>query len=289
MLANMTLDGLEKLLAERFKSRQHKVHIVRYADDFIVTGSSKELLETKVRPVIEEFLAQRGLWLSPTKTRITHVEDGFDFLGWHVQWRGDGLHTCPSKRNRLAHYDKIRQTIRRFRTARQDDLILKLNPIIRGWAQYHRPVAVHDVFNRMDHLQWLVLRRWAERRHPSKGKRWVKKRYWRVVKARDWTFATDSNRLMRYSEFHFREHIKIRSDANPYDPGQERYFDELLSRQMMQNLMGRRKLLWLWREQGGTCPGCNQRITKQTKCKRPAKAYSGRRYFLRRDQRVASA
>jgi RNA-directed DNA polymerase len=81
VLANMTLDGLEKLLTERFKSRQHKVHLVRYADDFIVTGSSKELLETKVRPVIEEFLAQRGLWLSPTKTRITHVEDGFRLPG----------------------------------------------------------------------------------------------------------------------------------------------------------------------------------------------------------------
>jgi RNA-directed DNA polymerase len=73
VLANLTLDGLEPLLAQRFKSRKDKVHLVRYADDFIVTGSSRELLELKVKPVIEEFLAQRGLTLSPTKTRITHV------------------------------------------------------------------------------------------------------------------------------------------------------------------------------------------------------------------------
>lgn len=265
VLANMTLDGLEALLAERFKSRKHKVHMVRYADDFVVTGSSKELLEAQVKPVIEEFLAERGLWLSPTKTKITHISDGFDFLGWNVRWVRNGLHVRPSKKNRLAHYDKLRQQIHELRTAKQENVILTLNPIIRGWARYHLPVAVAATFKKMDHLLWGKLWAWAKRRHPSKGKRWIKKRYFRREGARDWVFAVDDIRLLRYSDFHFREHFKIKADANPYDPKWDAYFDECLTRQMMAAVTGRRKLAWLWREQGGRCPVCGQPITKQTR------------------------
>ncbi|PPE73938.1 group II intron reverse transcriptase/maturase [Solimonas fluminis] len=265
VLANMTLDGLESLLAERFKSRKHKVHMVRYADDFVVTGSSKELLEAQVKPVIEEFLAERGLWLSPTKTKITHISDGFDFLGWNVRWVRNGLQVKPSKKNRLAHYDKLRQQIHELRTAKQENVILSLNPIIRGWARYHIPVAVAATFKKMDHLLWGKLWAWAKRRHPSKGKRWIKKRYFRREGARDWVFAVDGMRLLRYSDFHFREHFKIKADANPYDPKWDAYFDECLTRLMMATLTGRKKLAWLWREQGGKCPVCGQPITKQTR------------------------
>lgn len=265
VLANMTLDGLEALLAERFKSRKHKVHMVRYADDFVVTGSSKELLEAQVKPVIEEFLAERGLWLSPTKTKITHISDGFDFLGWNVRWVRNGLQVKPSKKNRLAHYDKLRQQIHELRTAKQENVILTLNPIIRGWARYHIPVAVAATFKKMDHLLWGKLWAWAKRRHPSKGKRWIKKRYFRREGARDWVFAVDGMRLLRYSDFHFREHFKIKADANPYDSKWDAYFDECLTRQMMAAVTGRRKLAWLWREQGGRCPVCGQPITKQTR------------------------
>ena len=157
VLANLTLDGLEPLLAQRFKSRRDKVHLVRYADDFIVTGSSRELLELRVKPVIEEFLAQRGLTLSPRKTRITHVTEGFDFLGWNLRWTRKGLHSVPAKKNRLAFYDKLRRTIRDLRTAPQAELIECLNPLIRGWAQYHRCVAVNEVFRKMDHLLFCQL------------------------------------------------------------------------------------------------------------------------------------
>ncbi|MDM4772971.1 group II intron reverse transcriptase/maturase [Solimonas sp. SE-A11] len=265
VLANMTLDGLESLLAERFKSRKHKVHMVRYADDFVVTGSSKELLEAQVKPVIEEFLAERGLWLSPTKTKITHISDGFDFLGWNVRWVRNGLQVKPSKKNRLAHYDKLRQQIHELRTAKQENVILTLNPIIRGWARYHIPVAVAATFKKMDHLLWGKLWAWAKRRHPSKGKRWIKKRYFRREGARDWVFAVDGMRLLRYSDFHFREHLKIKADANPYDPKWDAYFDECLTRLMMATLTGRKKLAWLWREQGGKCSVCGQPITKQTR------------------------
>jgi RNA-directed DNA polymerase len=263
-LANVTLDGLEQLLRTKFKSRKHKVHVVRYADDFIVTASSKELLEHEVRSTIEEFLAQRGLALSPTKTKITHISEGFDFLGWNVRWVKDGLRTTPSRKNRLAFYDKLRQTIREHRTAKQEILILKLNPLIRGWAQYHRAVAVRDAFHKMDHLLFKALWRWSRRRHPNKARRWIKQRYFRKEGGRDWVFAVGKLRLVHFTAFPHREHYKIKSEANPYGPEWESYYAERLGRQMMQTLMGRKRLLWVWQRQDGKCPKCGQPITKRT-------------------------
>lgn len=262
VLANLTLDGLEKLLLKRFKSRKHKVHMVRYADDFVITGSSKELLENEVKPVVEKFLGERGLQFSQEKTKITHITEGFDFLGWNMRWASDGLRTVPAKKNRLALYDKLRRTIRQLRTAPQEALIRKLNPIIRGWAQYHQPVAVSETFRKMDHLLFGALWRWSKRRHPNKGKRWIKRRYFRREGARDWIFAADEYRLLRFSEFLHRDHIKLKSEANPFDPEWDDYFAERLGRRMAQTLMGRRKLLWLWKRQDGQCPGCRQSITK---------------------------
>lgn len=264
VLANLTLDGLASLLMGRFKSRKFKVHLVRYADDFVVTGSSRELLEQKVKPVIEEFLAKRGLTLSPTKTKITHVTEGFDFLGWNMRWVRQGLRTVPSKKNRLAFYDKLRQTIRSLRAAKQDELIATLNPLIRGWAQYHRCVAVSETFHKMDHLLFCALWKWSRRRHPNKGKRWVKRRYFRKEGARDWVFAVKGFRLLRFSDFPYREHYKVKAEANPYDPQWEHYFAQRLAKQMMQTLAGRNRLRWLWKKQEGKCPFCHLPVTKQT-------------------------
>ena len=102
-LANLTLDGLESLLKRTFRQRKidgkmhnPKVNFVRYADDFIVTGSSKELLENEVKPLVERFLLERGLQLSPEKTCITHIEDGFDFLGQNLRRHGSKVLTTPS-------------------------------------------------------------------------------------------------------------------------------------------------------------------------------------------------
>ena len=264
VLANLTLDGLESLLMGRFKSRKFKVHMVRYADDFIVTGSSKELLEEKVKPVIEAFLAQRGLTLSPTKTKITHVTEGFDFLGWHIRWVDEGLRSEPSKKNRLAFYDKLRQAIRSLRAASQKEVIECLNPLIRGWAQYHRCVAVSRTFRKMDHLLFGALWRWSLRRHPNKGKRWVKRRYFHREGARDWVFSVEGFRLLRFTDFPYREHYKVKSEANPYDPQWEHYFAQRQAKQMMQTLAGRSRLRWLWKRQEGKCPFCHLPVTKQT-------------------------
>jgi RNA-directed DNA polymerase len=104
-------------------ARAAKVNFVRYADDFIITSSSRELLEEKVKPLVQEFMRERGLGLSEKKTLITHVDDGFDFLGWTARWQGGMLLTKPARKNVKNFLEKIRGTLRQMRTARQEDVI----------------------------------------------------------------------------------------------------------------------------------------------------------------------
>ena len=141
----MVLDGLEtKLKAKYHKTKINgkayfpKVNFIRYADDFIITGETKELLENGVLPIVEKFMAERGLELSKEKTVITHITDGFDFLGCNIRWYKDKLLTKPSKKNYKAIVDKVRSIIKSNATCRQEDLIRQLNPVIRGWANYQK-------------------------------------------------------------------------------------------------------------------------------------------------------
>ncbi|KJF15717.1 reverse transcriptase domain-containing protein [Acidithrix ferrooxidans] len=128
VLANLTLDGLKTLLKQQLRGR--KVNMVRFADDFIVTGISKELLEYQVKPVIEAFMAERGLMASPEKTNITNIADGFDFLGWNFRKYKGKLLQRPSKDNMAAVKSKICQIISSNKTAKQESLIRQLNPVI---------------------------------------------------------------------------------------------------------------------------------------------------------------
>src|ERR1035437_1281606 len=192
VLANMTLDSLESMLAETFpraKKTGLKMHMVRYADDFIITGNSKEWLEHEVKPAVVEFLAERGLVLSPEKTKITHIRDGFDFLGWNIRKYDDKLLMKPSKANVKAHLDKIREIIKANKTAKQANLIGLLNPVLRGWANYHRHVVAKKVFAWVDNRVWLMLWQWAARRHSNKGTQWIKEKYFKTKETRHWVFA----------------------------------------------------------------------------------------------------
>ena len=140
-LANMTLDGLEALLKQHFgKRNSNKVNVVRYADDFIITGCSKELLEQKVKPLVEAFMAERGLCLATAKTKITHIDDGFDFLGQHVRKYQGKLIIKPAKENIKNFLDKVREIIRSNYAAKTVNLIRLLNPVIRGWVEYHKMI-----------------------------------------------------------------------------------------------------------------------------------------------------
>lgn len=263
VLANLTLDGMERVLKDALP-RRAKVNFIRYADDFIVTAASKELLETKVKPLVTQFLSERGLALSETKTVITHVADGFDFLGFRVQRHKDFLHVGPSPKSTKALYAKVTVMLRKLRGAKQGDVIHALNPILSGWANYHRTMMATRTFAVMDHRIFWALWRWAKRRHPTKGARWIKKRYFQASGNRQWVFTDGDSTLVCLSSYKKRRHIKTKSEANPYDPAQEAYFDKVLQRRMLETLNGRRRLYWLWQRQEGLCPRCRAKITKAT-------------------------
>ncbi len=274
VLANMTLDGLEAMLAEKFpRARQRglKMNMVRYADDFIITGHSKEWLEHEVKPAVVEFLAERGLVLSPEKTKITHISDGFDFLGWNIRKYNGTLLIKPSKANIKAHLDKIREIINGNKSAKQANLIRLLNPVLRGWANYHSHVVAKKTFAWVDSHVWSMLWRWAVRRHPNKEARWVKDKYFKSRGSRNWVFAAtekieDGTRrefiLLRESDTPIQRHVKIKADANPHDPQWEPYFESRWGKKMLRSTRGRRKLYWVWLRQDGICPTCHDEITK---------------------------
>jgi RNA-directed DNA polymerase len=237
-LANMVLDGLEECLRRRFpygsEKGRLKVHVIRYADDFVITGKSKELLE-RVKVAVEAFLAERGLSLSPEKTKITHIADGFDFLGFSVRTYRNKLLIMPSKDAQNRVWRKVRDIIRENKTAKQKNLIELLNPVIRGWANYYRHAASARTFSKLDNLIWKALWRWAKRRHPKKRIQWVKDRYFPALGSRSWVFACKAgsvNRsakpewlsLVKAGDTKIRRHVKIRAAANPYDPQWRSYF-----------------------------------------------------------------
>lgn len=277
-LANMTLDGMERTLERRFgvknsmKLLKNKVHLIRYADDFVLTGATNAALE-EAKSMIEEFLKERGLSLSCEKTKIVHIKDGFDFLGWNVRSYDGKLLIKPAKKNVQAFLRKIRAIVNEAKTAKQETVIARLNPLIRGWANYHRNQVAKAIFRKVDHLIWERLWKWACRRHPRKPLTWIKDRYFIRQGLRNWVFGTmvageDGERklvkLVYASDTPIRRHTKIKGEANPFDPAWEQYFEGRLNLTMKDNLKGRTKLLYLWSAQKGKCPSCGETISKET-------------------------
>jgi RNA-directed DNA polymerase len=273
VIANLALDGLETVVKAYAslptqRAQRAKVNLVRFADDFIITGSSYELLEQEIKPLVEQFLRERGLELSPEKTRITHIEDGFDFLGQHVRKYGGKLLIKPARKNVKAFLGKIRKIVKANKQATTANLIAQLNPMIRGWVNYHRHVASKVTFYHVDTAIFTMLWSWAKRRHPTKSKGWVAKKYFRARHGRRWIFfgqqADHELELFRAGDVPIQRHVKIRGAANPYDPQWEVYFEARLRVKMTHDLKGRRQLLYLWKQQHGLCPICHQKITRLT-------------------------
>jgi RNA-directed DNA polymerase len=271
-LANLVLDGLERQLKGHFPKTKRgsgtKVNLCRYADDFVISGSSKELLENEVKPLVEQFLKERGLTLSSEKTRITHITEGFDFLGQNVRKYKEGIRVKPAKQNVKRFLAKVRKIIKSNKQAPAGLLIVLLNPVIRGWAQHHQHAASHQTFSKVDHAIFQTLWRWAKRRHPNKSETWVKDNYFKSVENHQWVFQAEYENktwtLLKAADTHYKAHIKIKGEANPFDPHWELYFEHRLDVKMAENLKGRRQLLRLWKEQKGICPVCQQKITKIT-------------------------
>ena len=211
-----------------------KVNFVRYADDFVVTGANRELLEQKVKPALTAFLKERGLELSEQKTVITHIQTGFNFLGHTVRKYGDKLLITPAKGKVQILRDKISQKIHSALGLTQEALLRQLNPILRGWANYYRNGAAKRTFEKLDYYASRKLRRWTTRRHPNKSQAWKKRKYFsaagneRVFSVQVHSKQGESRvlKLYRMASTTIERHIKVRGTANPYDPRYTEYFEK---------------------------------------------------------------
>lgn len=281
ILANMTLDGIEESLQDRYsiyknkhgiiKRNEQKVNFVRYADDFIITAKNEEVAKD-AKTLIQNFLKEKGLELSEEKTLITHINDGFDFLGWNFKKYKGKLLIKPSKSSIQKITNKLSETIKKGRTWTQDNLIRTINPIITGWTNYHQGTVAKKTFSKLDHIIWNMLYGWAKRRHHMKSKHWITSKYWHKKKARNWVFHTETSQLKRFSDKRIIRNTRLSLDKNPYldkDYFIKRQFDQGNSR-----LTGKFKTIW--ENQKGICPMCKNPInTDSDATERPLHHKSG--------------
>ncbi len=230
LLANIGLHGLENYI----KSTNPKIGVVRYADDFIVTARDKRSLEV-AQDRIKQWLSERGLELSAEKTLITSMEEGVDFLGFNHRHYDGKLLIKPAKKKVLDFCKRIGKEIKALNGVEQEVLIKKLNPILRGFANYYKGGVSKETFNYISHRVWQYLWCWARRRHPNKNRKWIRKRYFKTVNGNKWTFATNiSDRqgneksLLLYpiANTPIERHIKVKGEASPDDPSLTEYWEK---------------------------------------------------------------
>lgn len=228
----LALSGLEEAVKSA-TSRRDMVNVISYADDFVITGASREILEYKVMPTVVAFLKERGLELSLSKTKITHIDEGFDFLGFNVRKYKGKLLIKPSKKNIKSFLRETRRLIKSNATVATEVLISQLNPKIRGWANYFCRVVAKETFSYVDHVINQAILRWVKRRHPNKSYQWMRKKYFRSQGLRNWIFSTPMVTekgkmvfldLLAMVHTPIRRHVKIRAEATPYDPQFKDYF-----------------------------------------------------------------
>jgi len=262
LLANIGLHGLETFI----KATNPKLGVVRYADDFIITARDRVSLET-AQTLIQAWMSQRGLELSAEKTFITSMSDGFDFLGFNSRHYNGKLLIKPSKKKVLAFCKRLGESIKNLSNAKQEVLIKKLNPILRGFANYYKGVVSKETFSYISYRIWQYLWRWAKRRHPNKNIKWVRKRYFKTIKGVKWTFAcTTSYRLGKDKELvlyqiastPIERHIKVKGNASPDDPSLKEYWDKRHQKLGKTRFDKRTKLYTIAENQDWKCPKCGE-------------------------------
>jgi len=244
LLANIALHGIEKILGITYKEKINKgnlTHItkgkyrmVRYADDFVIFAKSKENIES-IYVILNSYLEKRGLKLAEDKTRITHISEGFDFLGFHFrQYENSEGYKCsssPSKDSQKRFKSKIKEICKTTYGNNVDVLIKRLNPLITGTANYWRVSSATKTFSKMDHYIWGKVFRFIKRLHPRKSMKWIKKTYFPLYddgKHRDnWvlTGSKEGNHLKRMAWVPIKNYVMIQFNHSPYDKSKKEYFE----------------------------------------------------------------
>lgn len=235
-LMNMVMDGLERIIYKRFPSWKvgHCVNFIRYADDFIITASSREIIENEIVPLVTEFLAQRGLSLSEEKTKITHITEGFDFLSQNSRKYPNGkMLQMPSDKAIVEIKHKLREVVFRNLNAKPKEHIQRTNSVLRGWVNYHKHIVSKEIFKEIDLYMWQLTGKWCKRRHPNKAWKWIRHKYFSAAEERC-TFASVTpnkkgdkikiHKLFRAGKVPIIRHVKVKSSANPFVREHETYF-----------------------------------------------------------------
>ncbi len=281
LLANIGLHGLEEYITKC----NPKVGVIRYADDFVVTAKDKESLET-LKIQINQWLSELGLEISEEKTRIIHIKDGFDFLGYNLRQyevKGDDgvlrdkLIIKPQKSKVLAFCKKVGITIDSMKTKTPEQVIRKIEPLLRGFANYYRGVCSKKTFTYINYRVWWYLWRWARRRHPNKGKKWVKEKYFRTKttyekgkkKVRSWIFfykSTDrKGREITHDLFNIQSvpiirHIKVKGTNSLDDPELVEYWQNRQTKSGKVRWSEGSKHESVANAQGWRCPVCHDHL-----------------------------
>jgi RNA-directed DNA polymerase len=272
LLMNIALHGIETKIRGAFSYKEGIPHVIRYADDLVILHPRLEGVQ-KAKALLETWLHTMGLALKPSKTRITHtLQDyqghvGFDFLGWTVRQflvgkthtgtnpRGQplGFKTIirPSKEAVKRQVADMKTVIERNRHASQEKPIHELNRVNRGWANYHRRTMASRTFHHCDHVLYLQLKRWAERRHPQKGRHWVANKYWHIDEGQGWQFRSQQATLWKHGQAHVQRHIKVKGAASPYDGDLLYRSQRLKTHPLFNGVKGA-----LLRKQRGKCRWC---------------------------------
>ncbi len=282
LLANVALHGMEERIKqyaetlpirERSKTQKRSsLNVIRYADDFVILHEDITVVQ-RCREIISDWLKGMGLELKPSKTRIAHTlnqyeqeKPGFDFLGFKIQQFPTGKYQSkqgfktiitPSLEKQKVHYERIAKEIEAHKSAPQAALIKRLNPIIRGWANYYSTAISSEAYRDMDDLTYQKLRAWAKRRHPGKSGAWIAKKYWQSIDGDNWVFATRKEgkptlRLLDHAQTSIVRHIKVKGESSPYD-GNLVYW----STRMGKNPEMPSKVAKLLKKQKGKCTHCD--------------------------------
>jgi RNA-directed DNA polymerase len=238
LLLNIALHGMEEAAGVRYRKHNPAAVmpaspvIIRYADDYVaMCRSRRQAEETRMR--LKSWLADRGLSFNEEKTQIVHASDGFDFLSFNVRryrtQRGGKLLIKPSKEAIIKNRQRLSEEMRALRGADPAEIIWRLNPIIRGWAAYHRPVVASEAFSKLDDHVWQLLYQWARRRHPTKPWHWVAARYFgKFNKPRQdrWVFGDRDSGvyLHKFSWTKIVRHVPVHGTASPDDPALAQYW-----------------------------------------------------------------
>ena len=214
--------------------RNRGLNLVRYADDFVVTAPTREVLEDHVVPRLTEFLASRGLELSAAKTRIVQIDAGFDFLGFNIRRFPNGKLLVRPQPEKVAEHRRALSAF--FKDNRQlptAEVIKTLSPVIRGWCNYYRYAVAKRTFSALDDQVWRITYKWAKRRHPIKNRHWVVNHYYGVDQGRGWVLTDGRSQLPRHNAPRVSRFVKVKGKVSPFDPSQRGYWEERRQRRLV--------------------------------------------------------